>query len=359
MQKRTTLQIDMFLASSEETKDIRDKIVLEAIALNETYTRRNIVFNVVRWEEQSGAIPKSWRSQDEYNKILKPCDMCAVIIKNKLGIYTKEEFEKAVKFLQESGKPKVVVYTLPTNATDDERYKFIKSLREKENEGTDEEKQKLYFHEQPENADQLIHKISHELSRIADELEEERQKAVQGVSETIERMSPSKFTAEARELFEKGDYNAANESLDINKLSEMAQKAKQEQKEIAEAFVLKAKLVLTGVKDGGRFDAAKALFEEAQGLCSDPKILFEYAYYLAEQNEFKAAIAKYETVLKALRELAEKNPAVYLPDVATILNNLAVLHYYNNRHQEAEGEYTEALEIHSKLAEENPAVYLP
>ena len=66
-----------------------------------------------------------------------------------------------------------------------------------------------------------------------------------------------------------------------------------------------------------------------------------------------------EEALKILRELAEKNPQAYLPDVAQILHNLGVLNSNHNRLQEAKQQYEEALKIRRELAEKNPQAYLP
>ncbi|MDR0813608.1 MAG: hypothetical protein LBO63_06370 [Oscillospiraceae bacterium] len=98
MTNRNILQIDLFLASGAETKDIRDKIAAELDKLNDSFKARNVVFKVVRWENMSETVPETERSQDFYNEFLEPCDMCAVIIRDRLGDYTKEEFEKGCRF---------------------------------------------------------------------------------------------------------------------------------------------------------------------------------------------------------------------------------------------------------------------
>lgn len=51
--------------------------------------------------------------------------------------------------------------------------------------------------------------------------------------------------------------------------------------------------------------------------------------------------------------MAESNPETYLPDVATTLNNLGVLHRDQNRMDEARKAYEEALTIYEKFAGEN------
>ena len=54
------------------------------------------------------------------------------------------------------------------------------------------------------------------------------------------------------------------------------------------------------------------------------------------------------------RELAQKNPKVYLPDVAQTLNSLGILDRDQNRVEEARNEYSEALKIYESFAVKNP-----
>ena len=63
--------------------------------------------------------------------------------------------------------------------------------------------------------------------------------------------------------------------------------------------------------------------------------------------------------MQIVRELAVENPRSFLPDVATTLNNLAVLHDIKNERLIAEQEYQEALQIVRELAVENPRSFLP
>ena len=76
-------------------------------------------------------------------------------------------------------------------------------------------------------------------------------------------------------------------------------------------------------------------------------------------NRHDDAEREYQEALAIHRQLAEKNPDTYLPDVAETLNNLAVLHRVTNRHDDAEKEYQEALDIRRQLAKKNPDTYLP
>ncbi|MCQ2337729.1 MAG: tetratricopeptide repeat protein [Paludibacteraceae bacterium] len=89
------------------------------------------------------------------------------------------------------------------------------------------------------------------------------------------------------------------------------------------------------------------------------ELLFEYAKFLQEENQFHLAEQPYTEALEIRRELAATNPSAYLPDVAATLNNLGNLHSDNNRYEEAEEEYKEALGIYRELAKTNPSAYRP
>jgi tetratricopeptide (TPR) repeat protein len=73
-----------------------------------------------------------------------------------------------------------------------------------------------------------------------------------------------------------------------------------------------------------------------------------------DQNRVEEARKEYEGALKFYRELAQKNPDVYLPDVAMTLNNLGILDRVQNRTEEARKEYEEALKIYESFAKNNP-----
>ncbi len=84
-----------------------------------------------------------------------------------------------------------------------------------------------------------------------------------------------------------------------------------------------------------------------------------FAYFLQEYNFINEALINYNKALKLYRKLAIENPATYLPNVSTTLNNLGVLHSDKNEFPKALNKYKEALQIRRELAKENPATYLP
>ncbi len=77
------------------------------------------------------------------------------------------------------------------------------------------------------------------------------------------------------------------------------------------------------------------------------------------QNRTDEARQLYEEALKIRRQLAEQNPDAYLPEIATTLISLGTLDRHQNRMDHARQLYEEALEIRRQLARQNPSVYLP
>jgi tetratricopeptide (TPR) repeat protein len=80
-------------------------------------------------------------------------------------------------------------------------------------------------------------------------------------------------------------------------------------------------------------------------------------YYRARRLE--EAEGAFREALEIYRRLAEKEPQVYGPGVATTLNNLGNRLRNLRRFEEAEEAYREALEIRRRLAEQMPQVYEP
>ena len=111
-----------------------------------------------------------------------------------------------------------------------------------------------------------------------------------------------------------------------------------------------------------QFQPPKALphYEKAYRYRPDNnEYALQYAYVLQQQNSYAQAQPVYQSVLRTYRQLAETNPAAYLPAVARTLNNLGILYRDTQRLQESEQVYLEALRTYRQLAETNPAAYLP
>ncbi|WP_282773948.1 tetratricopeptide repeat protein, partial [Phaeodactylibacter xiamenensis] len=127
----------------------------------------------------------------------------------------------------------------------------------------------------------------------------------------------------------------------IGELEEsMASRDEQIEQDINQS-VFKARLYILKYE----FTKAEEMFELAlQYSPEDEELIFEFAFFLQEQNRFKKAIKRYEEALEKYRTLAEKNPDVYLPDVAGTLNNLGVGRRENRERGQATAVYEEVQE---------------
>ena len=179
--------------------------------------------------------------------------------------------------------------------------------------------------------------------------------------------------AQAKAHFEQGEFREADAVLnaeamaqDLDRLNEREQQLDQAQAEvargksqIADEFVIKARLQTIAYDRPDWFEQACHYFETALKAARNLTTLFEYAVFLQKHNCFDLAKPLYQEVLTANRTLAAENPRTYLPDVAMTLNNLAVLQKAQNHFERAQASYEEALAIRRTLADENPRTYLP
>ena len=183
----------------------------------------------------------------------------------------------------------------------------------------------------------------------------------------------SERLAQAKAYFDQGEFreadailNAEDMARDLDQLIERDQQLAQEKADVAKnrtqlanEYVIKARLWATFYDRPNRFEQVCKYFEEALRAATTSEIGFEYAVFLQKHNCFNQAKPLYEEALQVYRTLAEENPRTYLPDVAMTLNNLAILQKAKNEYGAAEANYTEALQLRRTLAEENPRTYLP
>ncbi|OWY22222.1 hypothetical protein C7N43_34375, partial [Sphingobacteriales bacterium UPWRP_1] len=201
---------------------------------------------------------------------------------------------------------------------------------------------------------------------------------------------------EARRLFEEGDFEAANNTLNEKAIDDEIQAAKTQLENLANELQLKAQITALNKTQPHWFEEAKRLYEKGVATHSSYQTCFACAYFLAAhnqhnqaidyytralplaenerqkadilnnlgillkaKNEFTEALLKYEEALEIRRNLAQANPQTWLPDVAMTLNNLGVLQQAKNEFTEALLKYEEALEISRNLAQANPQTWLP
>ncbi len=70
---------------------------------------RGVFLELVIWEDFLDALSAT-RLQDEYNRVIRECDLFVMLFHTKVGKYTEEEFEAAVGQFQTTRKPFIFTY---------------------------------------------------------------------------------------------------------------------------------------------------------------------------------------------------------------------------------------------------------
>jgi hypothetical protein len=114
----------VFLASSAELLCDRKEFEIRINRINKDWVRQGVFLDLQVWEDFLDALSAT-RLQDEYNKIIKECDVFVMLFWTKVGKYTEEEFDTAVQQFQATKKPFVYTYfkraigaTRPVSADD-------------------------------------------------------------------------------------------------------------------------------------------------------------------------------------------------------------------------------------------------
>ncbi|MCH5229229.1 MAG: tetratricopeptide repeat protein [Muribaculaceae bacterium] len=103
-------RIKIFLASSEELRQERLELADFVEHLNHTLENLDLSVQLVKWEYLDSSMGPQHK-QEEYNEVLKDCEMCIVIYWTKLGLYTKTELDAAFEALKSGKNPqKLYVY---------------------------------------------------------------------------------------------------------------------------------------------------------------------------------------------------------------------------------------------------------
>ena len=165
------------------------------------------------------------------------------------------------------------------------------------------------------------------------------------------------------------DCQRAGEDMERGRLlmqsgEKIIENAKEKIRSLIEEYIIRAKSLMADQDNPNRLQQAcwayeKAIAEATHYLDEKEYVvhLFSYAYFLNEERQYNLALEPCTHALKIYRSLNEVNPEAYLPDVATTLNNLALLQSDLHQYDKAEENYTEALRIYRDLAEVNPDAY--
>ena len=148
-------KIKIFLASSYELKEERKQFKSALSTKNNLWIDKGVVLQLDIWEDLSTRM-SSTRSQDEYNKKIKECDMFVLLAYSKVGMYTEEEFEIAFGSFKGTNKPFIFTY--------------FKQIETKPEDSLDAFKNKLktlgHFYGNYSNFDSLWNQFNLELDRL-------------------------------------------------------------------------------------------------------------------------------------------------------------------------------------------------
>jgi hypothetical protein len=101
--------LSLFLASSSELSIERDAFTILINEENKKLIKNRIFLSLERWEYFIDAMSKE-RLQDEYNKVIRDCDIFVSLFYSKVGKYTEEEFDTAFGEFTKNYKPLIYTY---------------------------------------------------------------------------------------------------------------------------------------------------------------------------------------------------------------------------------------------------------
>jgi len=102
-------KIKLFLASSAELKADRAHFEIFIYRKCKAWIDKGIFLHLDIWEDFLEAMSATGL-QSEYNKAVKGSDIFILLVHNKVGKYTSEEFEKAFGQFSETNKPFIFTY---------------------------------------------------------------------------------------------------------------------------------------------------------------------------------------------------------------------------------------------------------
>lgn len=126
-------EVKIFLASSiVEFERERNQLVSYINQLNDQYVKRGIYFNLVICENLPNAISLG-RKQEEYNEVIRSSRYVWVLVGERMGDFTEEEFDVALDQFVKTGSPSIHTYfkKLPEGRNPDESVlKFLERLND-------------------------------------------------------------------------------------------------------------------------------------------------------------------------------------------------------------------------------------
>ena len=102
-------KLKVFLASSNELQEDRKAFEIAVYRRNRAWYGRGLFLDLEHWEDFDDTVSRQGKQQD-YNQAILGCDLFVLLFWTKVGRYTAEEFEVALRQFQATGKPRILVY---------------------------------------------------------------------------------------------------------------------------------------------------------------------------------------------------------------------------------------------------------
>ena len=167
---------------------------------------------------------------------------------------------------------------------------------------------------------------------------------------------------EAIKLFEQGNYlEKLDDALKVKtQAKELRQKADSAEfladKDIEE-YKKSIQAQVSAYKMSNEWDKAAELFKGLADKLQTQDVIWDYARFSQNQNQFAEAETYYKIYIKKQLLLSKTNPQIYEPALGDSYNNLGVLYRATQRFSDSEQMYNSALEIRKRLAATNPQAY--
>ena len=99
----------IFLASSAELAEDRKEFEVLISRKNKDWVKRGVFLELVMWEDFLDVMSQT-RLQNEYNRVIRDCDIFVMLFWTKVGKYTQEEFSTAFAEFKATQRPFILTY---------------------------------------------------------------------------------------------------------------------------------------------------------------------------------------------------------------------------------------------------------
>ena len=167
---------------------------------------------------------------------------------------------------------------------------------------------------------------------------------------------------EAIKLFEQGNYlekldDALKIKIQGEKLRQKADSAVVLADKDIEEYKKNIQAQVSAYKMSNEWDKAAELLKGLADKLQTQDVIWDYAIFSQNQNQFAEAETYYKIYIKKQLLLSKTNPQIYESDLGDSYNNLANLYYVTQRFSDSEQMYNSALEIYKRLMGENSFIY--